>query len=577
MVLIKNIISILNYNEKIRCIVLIFAMFFGAILEAVGIGLVFPLLNILEDVRFLENHIFLKSCLLKIGIKTHSECILFLIILFASLCVFKNIYMYWLIKQQVGLTLSIQVNFAKKLITLYLRKPYIYYLNKNTAELIRNIQSSLPSIFSVMFFQIIFVITEVMIIFAIWLMLAYIDLFISTVIMGVFFVLIYLFLHFTRKKILQHGGIQNDKIADFTKWINQGLGSIKETKVMGTEEYFITKFFKAYVEYGHATKYYQVVSQMPRFIIEGIVTLGLLTVIAYKMILGEPSAQIVGVLGVLELAAFRLMPSANRIISLATSIKYIIPTFFSLEEDLKESIERKESIEKIVSYKYSVFNKSIDITNISFKYPSTQKYVLFNLSFSICKGDFVGVIGSSGVGKTTFIDILLGLLVPTSGKIEVDGKNIYDDIRVWQSNIAYVPQNIYLIDASIRENIALGVDEKDIDDEKIQKVLVASELSSFIEDLPEGVYSGVGERGVKLSGGQRQRIGIARALYQEPEILILDEATSALDNLTEKNIIDTILKLKGQITIIAVAHRLTTLEQCDFKVRLQNGKAEIIN
>ena len=395
--------------------------------------------------------------------------------------------------------------------------------------------------------------------------------------MGVLFVLIYLFLHFTRKKILKQGGIQNDKIADFTKWLNQGLGSIKETKVMGTEEYFITKFFKAYVEYGCATKYYQVVSQMPRFIIEGIVTLGLLTVIAYKMILGEPSAQIVGVLGVLALAAFRLMPSANRIISLATSIKYIIPTFFSLEEDLKESIERKESIEKIVSYKYSVFNKSIDITNISFKYPSTQKYVLFNLSFSICKGDFVGVIGSSGVGKTTFIDILLGLLVPTSGKIEVDGKNIYDDIRVWQSNIAYVPQNIYLIDASIRENIALGVDEKDIDDEKIQKVLVASELSSFIEDLPEGVYSGVGERGVKLSGGQRQRIGIARALYQEPEILILDEATSALDNLTEKNIIDTILKLKGQITIIAVAHRLTTLEQCDFKVRLQNGKAEIIN
>ena len=349
MVLIKSIISILNYNEKIRCIVLIVAMFFGAILEAVGIGLVFPLLNIMEDIHFLENHIFLKSCLLMIGIKTHRECILFIVTLFASLCVLKNIYMYWLIKQQVRLTLSIQVNFAKKLIMLYLQKPYIYYLNKNTAELIRNIQSSLPSIFSVMFFQIIFVITEVMVIFAIWLMLAYIDLFISTVIMGVLFVLIYLFLHFTRKKILKQGGIQNDKIADFTKWLNQGLGSIKETKVMGTEEYFITKFFKAYVEYGCATKYYQVVSQMPRFIIEGIVTLGLLTVIAYKMILGEPSAQIVGVLGVLALAAFRLMPSANRIISLATSIKYIIPTFFSLEEDLKESIERKESIEKIVS------------------------------------------------------------------------------------------------------------------------------------------------------------------------------------------------------------------------------------
>lgn len=222
-----------------------------------------------------------------------------------------------------------------------------------------------------------------------------------------------------------------------------------------------------------------------------------------------------------------------------------------------------------------IFTKKICVSELCFSYPGIGKQVLNKISFTIPKGTFAGVIGPSGAGKTTFVDILLGLLHPTSGNISVDGKSIYDDIHAWQANLAYVPQSIYLIDGTIRENIALGTSEENIDDELIEKVLRMSELYSFVHELPEGLNTTVGERGVKLSGGQRQRIGIARALYCQPEVLILDEATSALDSETEKSITDTILKLKGKITIIAVAHRLTTLEQCDFKVKFEDAKVEL--
>jgi ABC-type multidrug transport system fused ATPase/permease subunit len=223
------------------------------------------------------------------------------------------------------------------------------------------------------------------------------------------------------------------------------------------------------------------------------------------------------------------------------------------------------------------FNKKIVIEGIEFYYPSNHKIILHKVSFTIPKGKFIGIVGSSGAGKTTFVDILLGLLEPTAGKITVDGIDIFSNIRGWQTNLAYVPQSIYLIDGTIKENIALGFAENEIDDNLIDKVLHMAELYDFVYSQQDNINTNVGERGVKLSGGQRQRIGIARALYQKPEVLILDEATSALDNETEKSITDTILKLKGKITIIAIAHRISTLEQCDFKVKFENGKAEILS
>ena len=317
-------------------------------------------------------------------------------------------------------------------------------------------------------------------------------------------------------------------------------------------------------------------NEMPRVIIEALVVTGLLLLIVYKMLMGENPLDIVPVLGVLALAAFRLMPSANRIVSYYNAIKNQMPFFNEIYSDLlriKDGLlEGNGEVLKEDQSRLD-FNGKLVVDNLVFRYPENEEEVLQGVSFEIPKGKFVGVVGPSGAGKTTFVDIMLGLLQPTGGKIMCDGVDINKIIRSWQANLAYVPQDIYLIDGTVKENIALGLKTEDIDDVLIDKVLHMAELYDFVNSLPKGIETFVGERGVKLSGGQRQRIGIARALYQQPEVLVLDEATSALDNETEKSITDTILKLKGQITIIAIAHRVSTLEQCDFKIKFENGTA----
>ena len=577
--IILKIYSILNLKQIRRCSIIIVAMILGAILEAIGIGAILPLISIMGNPDFLTVYPKVTKYAGIFGIMTHIQFIITATFLLLILYIIKNIYLAWQNKIQIDFAVQNQIYYSEELLTEYLQKPYLYHLNHNTATLLRNVNSGGVIVFSLIMVSMFTLLTEIITAVTIWLMLVMIDAFTAIIVAGFIGSLLYFIIKGFRKKITEQGKIQNEYSALYIKCINQSLGAIKETKVSCKEEFFLDAFRKAYFEYGKANGKFLFMNQLPRMLIETIIVCGLLLLIITKLMLGNQPEEIVPLLGVLALAAFRLMPSANRIVNLSNGIRFQMPLFNELYEDLliiknKGAKETETCLQKPESR--MDFENVISVEELGFAYPEIEKQVLNNISFSIPKGKFVGIVGPSGAGKTTFVDILLGLLAPNKGKISVDGKNIYDDIRTWQANLAYVPQSIYLIDGTIRENIALGVDEKEINDALINKVLQMAELYDFVQELPAGIDTTVGERGVKLSGGQRQRIGIARALYYQPQVLVLDEATSALDNETEKSITDTILKLKGQITIIAVAHRLTTLAQCDFKVKFENGKAFII-
>ena len=579
MKLFLKIFSIFTPKELRYCAFLVAVMMIGAVLEAVGIGAILPLISLMGQPDFLAQHAEIADYAAKVGITTHTELIIGLSLFLILLYILKNLYLVWQLHLQINFAVLNQIQFSKEIMASYLAKPYLFHLNHNTAVLLRNVNSGGVIIFSNILIPSFQLLTEIITALTIWGMLVFADPFTAIVVAGVMGGLIYLLLQSFRRKVGEIAQIQNAYAASYIQSVNQGLGAIKETKVMRKEQFFLQAFIQNYEKYGLATGQFSFLNQLPRIIIETLIVCALLFLIVEKMVMGYMPMEIVPLLGVLALAAFRLMPSANRIVTLSNGIKFQLPLFEELYRELIAIKSRKYHQRKLKMADLPPslpFANVIRVEHLGFYYPGTSEDVLTDVSFSIPKGSFVGIVGPSGAGKTTFVDILLGLFVPTRGRITVDGVDIRHELRAWQANIAYVPQSIYLIDATIRENVALGESTDEIDDVRVHKALTMAELDLFVNAQPKGIETMVGERGVKLSGGQRQRIGIARALYQQPEVLILDEATSALDNETEKSITDTILKFKGQITIIAIAHRVSTLAECDFKLRFENGKAETL-
>lgn len=572
-----KVFKILTKEKQRYCVLIVFCMLIGAILEAVGIGAILPLISVMGQGDFLLCHPKLAELLAEVSISSHTGFIIAAATALIVFYVLKNLYIGWMLRMQMRFSLDNQVEYAGNLMNAYLNKEYLYHVEHNSANILRNVSSGPQIIFSNILVNVFTLLTEVITAAMIWAMLVMVDAFTAIVMAAVLGTIMYGIVKAFRRRITRQGEIQSRYSAEYTKWLNQGLGAIKETKVLRKEDYFYREFARNYKQFGDANQVFMFLNQVPRLMIETLVTGGLLILIISKLAMGYEPMDIVPLLGVLALAAFRLMPCANRIVNMFNGIKFQMPFFNILYEDLLEAKElvytRKQEKAQAVRIP---FKQSINIENLSFQYPQGKELVLDDISFSIPKGSFCGIIGPSGAGKTTFVDILLGLLQPTDGRIAIDRQDIAENLGGWQMNLSYVPQSIYLIDGSIKENIALGVPYKDIDDDKIKKVLQMAELYDFVAALPDKLETMVGERGVKLSGGQRQRIGIARALYYEPEVLILDEATSALDNETEKNITETILKLKGQITIIAIAHRVSTLEECDFKVKFENGRIETV-
>lgn len=572
-----KVFTILTPKQMRRCVFLFFAMFIGAIMEACGIGLLYPLITVISTPDFLEKHAFIANVMSRIGITAHNTFTIFCACGLLVFFIFKNVYVFLQTKLQIHFAMNNQRDYTQRLYKYYLTKPYLYHVNINSAVLQRNITEGSQCVFQTMLVNLLLMMTESITTLVILVTLFMMDWGLSLILVFLFGPIIFGIIKFFRKRITEQGIVRRASYSEFIKWLRQGLGSIKETKVMQNEEYFSDCFGEAYAKYSNSQRDYMVIDKIPRALIELVGVGGFLLLVVVRIASGSDPATLIPTLGVLAMAAVRLMPSTTRILSYFTSIKFAMPLFNEMFDDFMLIKKGKDIDEKNAKAKNKgilPFEKAITVENLSFKYPNTDKLVLEGVNFTIPKGKFVGIVGQSGAGKTTFVDILLGLLPPTDGKISVDDVDILENTSGWLDNVSYVPQTIYLVDGTIRENIALGVSEKDVDDKQIEKVLKMAELYDFVETLPEKEMTKVGELGSRLSGGQRQRIGIARALYKNPKVLVLDEATSALDNETEKNITETILKLKGYITIISIAHRTSTLEACDFKIRFANGKAE---
>lgn len=574
-----KIFKILTKKQMQICFLLIFLMFLVAIFEAFGIGLIYPVITIIGESDYLQKHESISKILSVIGINTHKELVIFSVLSLLAFYVFKHLLILFQGKIQITFTLNNQADYTKRLYRYYMQKPYLFHVNTNISVIFRNINLACVTVFTDILTNTLAILTNVITMFVIWVFILVMDWLMALVVLFVLGPLLLLILNYFRKKINYYGTVQNECNLKCIKWLNQGFWSVKETKVMKKEDFFTDEFSKAFTEFTECQKQFLFINRFPRSLIELVCVGGILLLIAIKMLFDIDSESIIPSLGVLALAAVRLMPCMNQVTGLFNQIKFKKPFFEEIYDDFMavKNEKEKKAIEVIKEKEETIkFNDAISVQNLSFSYPETTKNIFTNVSFTIPRGKFVGIVGPSGAGKTTFVDILLGLLKPSEGKILVDNNNIFDNVSGWLDNVSYVPQSICLIDGTIKENIAFGVLPEDIDDNRIQQVLKMAELYDFVQSLDLKENTQCGDMGAKLSGGQKQRIGIARALYQNPSVLILDEATSALDNETEKQITETITKLKGEITIIAIAHRLSTLASCDFKIKFENGTATVV-
>ena len=357
------------------------------------------------------------------------------------------------------------------------------------------------------------------------------------------------------------------------KWLIQSFAGIKEIKVMNREQFFLQNYDMAFVENMQASKKSAVLTILPKHIIEALCISSMLIVMCIRIAFGAELTEFVSTLAVFAAAAMRMLPSFNRITEYLGNILFNKASVDNVFKDLKEAeeLQAKEELQEKNISKITL-EKEIRVKNLCFRYPNSDKTIFEDAEIVIKKNTSVALVGSSGAGKTTLADIIIGLLKPEKGQVYVDNYDVFTHLDAWHASIGYIPQMIYLMDDTIRANVVFGMPEDEIDDEKVWEALERAEVADFVREMEKGIYSEIGDRGVRLSGGQRQRIGIARALYREPDVLILDEATSALDNETEAAVMDSIENLQGKTTLIIIAHRLTTIQNCDMTYEVEHGK-----
>ena len=566
-----NIWKILPPKYKKHFFTVITLTSIGGMLEMFGVGLIVPFAAIISNPDVINENKLLSQFNIFMGNPTHELLVIYSVSIALIFFVIKAIFLAFTNWVMAHYIYKVKAYVGYSLFKKYLYMPNLKRLNYHSSLLIRNVTAETQFLAANGLLPVLYLIAEATVFMAIGILLFLYSPINALIAAIVIFFAMFIFQLIIKKHIqlwsdrrVFHEGIR-------IKAIQEGIAVSKEISLLGREEFFMKKFNNANIITANTERNNLAINQVPRLWLETIGITALMLLILVSLTNSSSASDLVPILALFAAASFRLLPSANRILSSLQSLKFGDAALNTLLKELKDgSYEKKHDKESIS------FRSSIELKNVSFKYPGTNKEILKSVNLIIEKGDSLGIIGESGAGKSTFVDILLGLLVPSKGEILVDGINIQNGMRSWQDKIGYVPQDIYLIDDSMKNNIALGIDSEKIDNQLIDKCVHESQISNLVHSLPEGLETMLGERGDKLSGGQKQRIGIARALYSNPEILVFDEATSALDNETEKKIIQSLEKINSEKTLVVIAHRLTTIENCNKVIRINEGKIEII-
>lgn len=570
-------------GKKISLILLLLSFILVSVLEVFGIGLIGPFIALASNPNIIHKIYWLEQIYLYSRLESGTQFIpligLFIVVIFCfkSLLSWKaQTYIFTFSYKRQGLLI-------KKLMHEYLEAPYTFHLSKNSAHFIQSVVSDTQTFSNSCITTLLTAIANGFVIFSLSVLLYATNSSVMIVIFALIIPLFFFFNHFKDKLIYwgREAGQANEAIV---RTINHGLGGIKETQLLGCGLYFEKQISEQARKYADASGAFYAFQLSPRFIIETLLVTSIVGFISTLLIFNQSTQNLTSVLGIFALASIRLMPALSNFMSGISTLRnstYVVDKLYSDLKELEESATDKVlgvlsnlSLDKQSSYKdiqAVTFKDKIFLDAVIYRYPNASENALNGVSLTIQKSQSIALIGKSGAGKTTLADAILGLLIPNGGDIKVDGKSIYNDLRSWKNMIGYIPQSIFLIDDTIEKNIAFGVPEYLINQQKLSRAIQTAQLEELVERLPNGIQTMVGDRGVLLSGGQRQRIGIARALYYEREILVLDEATSALDNETESLVTEAIKALSGIKTLIIIAHRLSTIEHCDRIYKMEKG------
>lgn len=563
---------IFNRKDKIKIFFLMIAVVIGSFLELMGVTIFMPFINVIMEPETIEQSAQLKFFYELLRFDNYYNFLAALAGVIIVIYIVKNVFLAlqknWIYKFSYGIQKKISVGLLKA----YIKEPYTFHLNKNIAVLQRSLQED-TDLFTKGIIHAMELIAEVAVCAVLGVYLFIVSKSITAIVLFLLVVCIGIFTTISRRFSKSLGKAGQGYKAKLYQWVNQSLGGIKELKILNREEYFIESYESYYAKYVRGLRINRLIGVLPRHFVEAVCMTGLLLAVIVKMFWGQGSdiTTYIPQLAVFAVAAFRLLPSVGKINEHVADILYSAPSLDLIYHDLKEVEEIPETIEEEQDTDWR-FTREIKVHQVSYHYPDAEELVLNEIDLVIPKGKTVAFIGPSGAGKTTMVDIILGLLNPQYGKVWADDLNIHKHPRAWQREIGYIPQTIYLSDDTIRNNIAFGIKEEEIDENAVIDAMKKAQLFDFVDNLPEGLDTVVGERGIRLSGGQRQRIGIARALYHNPEVLVLDEATSALDNDTEAAVMEAIDNLQGTKTIIIIAHRLTTIRNVDTIFEVSGGK-----